>query len=168
MTGSQIDDLFPNEYGDVTHEPQLDHVSIKLASNIDDAWKDGIENIVGKMSASEHKTLLPNTTMTLVLDLRQHGGPLGTFRFTYVDRPDAKKKKKGKDEILVELVSTGGSDAITKDQAKAGKEKFKAHGFTTSGYARDEMEALCHAVALVPESALATIDGVTFKRASAH
>ncbi|HUQ03464.1 MAG TPA: hypothetical protein VM261_13275, partial [Kofleriaceae bacterium] len=46
--------------------------------------------------------------------------------------------------------------------------KFKAHGFTTSGYARDEMEALCHAVALVPESALATIDGVTFKRASAH
>lgn len=167
---STIKDVFPNEDGS-TDEPKLDDVEIVLASNVDDKLEEGIENIVGKLSYGKNATLLPNTTMTLLLDLRPVGGPLGTFRFTYVDRPDkgkGKKKKKGKDQILVELVSTGGNDTMSADKTKEAKAKFKAHGFKSSGYSTEEAESLCHAVLLVPDAALSKIDGATFQRAGAH
>jgi hypothetical protein len=163
---STITDLFPSEDG-ITNEPQAANVSIKLAPNIDASLTDGIENIVSRLYMSGDKPLRKNSTMTMLVDLRPVGGPLGTFRFTYVDRPDVRRKK-GKDEILVELVATGGNDAITKDMAKTGKEKFKNHSLTFEGYSKAETESLCHAVALVPDGALSKIDGAKFRRASKH
>jgi hypothetical protein len=167
MSESQIDDVFPSEDGITTYAAP-DDVEVKLASNIDAGLADGITNIAGKLAAHDSMPLKANTTMTLLLDLRKHGGPLGTFRFTYVDRPDKKKKKgAGKDQILVELVSTGGNDSLTADQAKNARAKLDANGLKVEGYSKKEHAALCHAVLLVPDRALAKISGATFKRASA-
>jgi hypothetical protein len=144
-----------------TSEAQLG-ITITHASTVDAAWRHTLENVVGKLTAGTGaQPLLKNTTMTLQIDLRPHGGPLGTFRFTYVDRT-------GADEILVELVGRSEAEGMSKGKTEKAEEKFTANGFTRSGYSGHELEELLHAILLVPDAALALVNGVTFGRASVH
>jgi hypothetical protein len=145
-----------------TSEAQLGGTTITHASTVDASWRHTLENVVGKLTAGTGaQPLLKNTTMTLQIDLRPHGGPLGTFRFTYVDRARA-------DEILVELVGRSEAEGMSKGKTEKAEEKFTANGFTRSGYSGHELEELLHAILIVPDAALALVNGVTFRRASVH
>lgn len=161
VSTGMIEDAFPNSFGDTTTEEQLDDVKIRIGESVPKALEKGLVNLVGSLTAKKVRPLQPDTTTTVLLDLRPHGGPLATFRFTFVAH-----KKGG--EVLVELVSNVGVDGRSDAREAEARQRFEAHNFKQSGYRGAELEALQHAVLLIPDAVLSTIDGVRFKRETAH
>jgi len=145
-----------------TSEAQPGNTQVRFGSNVPDKLHHLLENVVGRLASEGDKPLHKNTTLTLLLDLRPHGGPRGTFRFTYVDH------RRGTDDLLVELVSTALAEGLDKGKTKQAEDKFDSHGFSVSGYASTEREALLRAVLLVPDAVLTPVDGAKFRRASVH
>lgn len=160
VPSEMIEDAFPNAEGDVAIEEQLDDVKIRIGESVPKALTVGLVNLVGKLTAKKVRPLQPNTTTTVLLDLRPHGGPLANFRFTFVAH-----RKGG--EVLVELVSEAGLEGLSETRALEARKRFEAHNFKQSGFRAAELEALQRAVLLIPDTVLSTIDGVRFNRETA-
>ena len=157
MNPGRIDDSF----GEGVSEKQLAGVSYQFASTIPGRLHTGLENVGGKLTADGNRTLSPNSSVTLLLDLRTHGGFAGNYRFTFVE-------KKAGGLVLVEYLGGVGIEGLGEQKVLDAEKRFSAMGFTRKGFNHAESEVLLRAVMLVPDAVLSTVSGIRFKREISH
>lgn len=137
----------------------------------------GLTNLAGEWSSGADAPLVANSTFTVELDLTGRGGPKGLFRFTYTS-PPAKAGAKATSRIIIEALGAARqpanadkpAEATKGDQAKPDPiaAKLKSAGITYAGYGASEEPALRAAVSEVPDSHLALVKGLKFRRDTRH
>jgi hypothetical protein len=163
------DEYFSKERGTTTVPLPAGVMQASFAGQIPDSLRSGLSAVAGHLTGGDgsRAVLLPNTTLTLVLDLSRYGGENAAFRCTYV--------APGKSpSILIERLGAVGPNSaslpqgLLRSQSIDAAKRFEQHSFRRRGdwSDPDEFRAVLAAVAQVPDAQLGRIDGVTFTRAS--
>jgi len=98
----------------------------------------------------------PFTTYTADIDLTKIGGGKNIYRIS-------RYKESKKEFILIELVGPSGVSE-SKSKTDSGKKKFKKYGFRMAGFGDDDKEHVYSAVALISDSSLSRVAGLSFVR----
>jgi hypothetical protein len=138
---------------------------VRVAPGIPPGQRQALANLAQFMVTSGTPLLLGvNRSKTVRLDLSAQGGGRGTYRLTQVRHPAAHGRPVWR-EVLVEHLATLGPE---RDQTKVqlgGRELFDSHGFTRDdSWSHAEFAQLLGALATIPESMLAGLDGIRFLR----
>ena len=140
----------------------------------------GLKNLAGDWSSGKKPSLKPNQTVTLDLDLTPYKGGRGLYRFTWTKPAPAKKGGATQSRILIEHLGQtpapaaaksgagGTSDQATKPAKDPIDTKITDARLDISGYSKKEEPVLREAIATVPASHLAIVEGLKFRRGSVH
>ncbi|MFE0022443.1 DUF4157 domain-containing protein [Amycolatopsis sp. NPDC059021] len=142
--------------------------TITLGQGIPVAAQPALRNLAQFLVTEPPVMLGVNRTTTLRLDLSAHGGTRSTYRFTQV-RHAAVRRQAATSEVLVEQLAALGPERDRTLVRPGGQELFDRHRFVrdaswTSG---TEYAQLLGALATIPESMLAGLDGIRFLRVAA-
>ena len=164
-TGAKVTSAFPGG------------ASAAFDASVDAALQPGLTNVAGSLSAGVELTpapLLPNSTVTLELDLPGKGK--GLYRFTYhaPPAPPGGKAAAPAPRIVVEALGKATAPAGTKappPTATTGAppapdpvaDKIKSHSLKQS-YTGAELDALRAALDQIPDAQLSVVDGLAFDR----
>lgn len=157
--------LFSTETATTTVNPPS-AATLTYDAAIPEALQRGLRNVAG--------TLIPdplhlNAAIVLDLDLTAHGGGHNAYRFTYVEHQPAERGGTPTQEILIEDLGEVGSQQLDTAQQAAQQQRFQQHNFHRgSGWSDDQYNMLLLAIAMIPDSMLTPVDGLTFNRDTAH
>jgi len=160
LDASRIEQYFSTVGGRTTlgFTPRIS--AVRIADAIPANLHHGLRNTA---AALLEQGLVPNSTITIDLDLRPHGGTHAAYRFTYVQLPG--RRRGGR--VLVERLGAVPTRRAQSAQRRVGEQRFQRHGFVRdANWADSEYAVLLEAIAYVSDTQLSRIQGVTFQRAA--
>lgn len=155
-----IEDIFSTK-GAATLIAVPDEAKVLYGPSVPKAVQTGLSSVAGIL-ITHTKDLKLNSTLTIALNLSEYGDEYASFRFSFYATFVGKKQST---TILIEKMGKIGGNALPEDQAKAATQKMKNNKFSTRGsWTAAEKERLLAALAIAPDSLLASIPGITFIR----
>ncbi|MGW9024483.1 hypothetical protein ACWGQ5_09655 [Streptomyces sp. NPDC055722] len=141
---------------------------VTVAPGIPAGQRQALANLAQFMVTGTPPVLGVNRSTTVRLDLSAQGGGKGTYRITQVQHRAARGRP-ARREVLVEHLATLGPERDQSRVQPGASELFARHRFVRDPSWHDDAEfaRLLGALATIPESMFAGLDGIRFLRVAA-
>ncbi|MBL8308503.1 MAG: DUF4157 domain-containing protein [Rubrivivax sp.] len=149
--------------GGTTSMPLPPRTSVRLAGGMATTLHGGLTSVAADLI--DRKVLGPQIILTLALDLTPYGGGHDAYRFTRIDVGSGGGTRS---EVWIERQGTILSEGLTQPQRAALELRFRRLGFQNENIGTQEFDEVLLALSEVPESQLAGVRGLSFRRESVH